>query len=287
MTTIQTTAAAEHVDDLTLAGVNVLLMGPAGSGKTHSIGTLVDAGLEVFYLALEPGLESLLGYYKDNKKSIPDNLHWHTLKAPSTSFSTLMESAKLVNTMSMDSLAKMQDPNRSKHNQFIALFEALCNFPDDKTGKKFGDVGEWGTDRALVIDGMTGLGRAAMALVIGGKAMRSQADWGMAQDQLEKILRKFTDDCKCHFILLSHVERETDPVLGGTKIMASTLGKALAPKIAPMFSDVILTVRDGTKWTWDTSNSMADLKTRNLPIAIGLPQNFGAIIAKWKARGAA
>ena len=69
-----------------LPGFNVMLMGPAGSGKTHAIGTLVDAGLEVFYLALEPGLESLLGYWTDRGKPIPDNLHWHTLKAPDTSF---------------------------------------------------------------------------------------------------------------------------------------------------------------------------------------------------------
>ena len=67
-----------------LPGFNVMLMGPAGSGKTHSIGTLVDAGIEVFYLALEPGLESLLGYWTDNDKPIPPNLHWHTLKAPDT-----------------------------------------------------------------------------------------------------------------------------------------------------------------------------------------------------------
>lgn len=36
----------------TLPGVNVLLMGPSGTGKTYSIGTLVDMGVEVFYLHL-------------------------------------------------------------------------------------------------------------------------------------------------------------------------------------------------------------------------------------------
>ena len=47
--------------DSGLPGVNVLLMGPAGTGKTHSLGTLVEAGIEVFYLGLESGLE-LAGY---------------------------------------------------------------------------------------------------------------------------------------------------------------------------------------------------------------------------------
>ena len=56
---------AKAPQETALPGVNVMLMGPAGTGKTHSIGTLADAGLEVFYLGLESGLESLYGYYTD------------------------------------------------------------------------------------------------------------------------------------------------------------------------------------------------------------------------------
>jgi len=268
-----------------LPGVNCLLMGPAGTGKTHAIGTLVDAGLEVFYLALEPGLESLLGYYTDKGKPIPSNLHWHTLKAPTASFTELLESATKVSQLSLDSLAKMQDPSRSKHNQFLELLTALNNFPDDNTGKTFGPVNTWTPSRALVIDSMTGISRAAMSLVIGGKPVKSQSDWGIAQDQLEKLLRMLCDSCPCHLVILAHVERETDMVLGGVKLMVSTLGKALAPKIPAMFSDVILTVRIGDKWSWDTASTQADVKTRNLSIKADNPPSFAPIIAKWKARG--
>lgn len=271
----------------TLAGVNVLLEGPAGTGKTFSLGTLVEAGIEVFYLALEPGLESLLAFWADRGKPIPANLHWHRVAAPKANFLDLMESAKKVNTLTFDALTKMPDPNRGKHNQFVSVLEALSNFKDDRTGQAFGSVDSWGPDRALVIDGMTGLGQAAMALVIGGKPVRSQTDWGMAQDQLERTLRMLCDGCLCHFVLLAHVEREVDQVLGGVKLMTSTLGKALAPKIPAMFSDVVLTMRTGDKWSWDTSSAMADLKTRNLPIAANLQPDFGQIIMKWKSRQAA
>lgn len=280
-TNTQTTSQPESV----LPGFNVLLMGPAGTGKTHAIGTLVDAGVEVFYLALEPGLESLLGYWTDRGKEVPANLHWHTLQAPTASFADLIDSAKKINMLPLDSLAKMIDPNKSKHNQFISLLEALNNFPDDRTGEKFGPVNNWPAKRALVLDSMTGLGRAALSLVVGGKPVKSQSDWGIAQDQVEKILRMLCDNCACHFILISHVERETDMVLGGVKLMASTLGKALAPKIPAMFSDVVLTVRQGDKWSWDTANVMADLKTRNLPIKADITPSFAQIVAKWKARG--
>lgn len=269
----------------TLPGCNVLLMGPAGTGKTHSIGTLVDSGAEVFFLALESGMESLLGYWADVGKEIPANLHWHKLKAPQASFLELLDAATKISQLSLDSIAKMQDPNRGKHNQFISLLTALNDFPDDRTGKKFGAVNTWGAERALVIDGLTGIGQAAMALVIGGKPVKNQSDWGIAQDQVEKLLRMLCDACNCHFVLIAHVEREVDAILGGTKITTSTLGKALAPKLPSMFSDVILTVRQGTKWNWDTASAMADVKTRNLKIESGLPQDFGVIINKWKSRG--
>jgi hypothetical protein len=268
-----------------LPGVNVLLMGPAGTGKTHSIGTLVDSGIECFYLGLEPGLESLLGYWTDKSKEVPANLRWHILEAPKASFADFLESATKVNTMPLESLAKMADPKRSNHNHFIKLITALNNFPDDRTGEKFGCVDSWSTDKALIIDGLGGVTRAAMSMVVGGKAVKSQMDWGIAQDQVEKIVRMWTDNCRCHFVMLAHVERETDAVLGGVKIMVSSLGKALGPKLPPMFSDVILTAREGAKFSWDTGSAMADVKTRNLPIQTGLPPDFGAIITKWKSRG--
>ena len=269
----------------TLSGTNVMLMGPAGTGKTYAIGTLVDAGVETFYLGLEPGLESLLGYWTDRGKEIPPNIHWHQMESPKASFSELMDSATKINTMQLDTLAKMQDPNRSKHNQFIKLLEVLNDFPDDRTGSRFGCVDTWGPNRALVVDGMAGLARSAMSLVVGGKPVRSQSDWGLAQDQVEKIVRLWTDNCRCHFVLIAHVEREQDAILGGIKLMVSTLGKALAPKLPCMFSDVILTERSGSSFTWNTGSAIADVKTRNLPIAEKLPADFGAIIKKWQSRG--
>ena len=271
----------------TAQGFNVTLMGPAGTGKTHSIGTLVDTGMEVFALFTESGVESLQGYYADRGRPIPENLHYHVVKAPDSSFEDMIAAATRINTQSLESLSKLMDPDRSKHNQFISILKALANFTDDRTGEVFGSVQTWPASRVLVVDGLTGLGRASMSMVVGGKPVCSQPDWGIAQGQVEKLLRKLCDDCRCSFVLLAHVERETDAVLGGVKIMVSTLGVKLAPKIPSMFSDVIYTVRQGDKWTWDTANSMADLKTRNLPIKADLPPNFAPIVAKWYARATA
>lgn len=271
-----------------LSGVNVLIEGPTGTGKTHGVGTLVDTGVEVFFLALESGIESLLGYYTDRGLPVPPNLHWHVLKLSTGkggAFTQLMEAADKIGAQTQDSLYKMQDFNRAANNPFLQVLQQLANFQDQRTGQSFGDVSTWGPNRALVMDGLTGLGSFAMAMVIGTKPLRSQTDWGIAQGVVEKCLRSLCDQCKCHFVLIAHVERETDLVFGGVKITVQTLGRALPPLIPPMFSDVILAVREGTKWSWSTAHAMADLKTRNLAVADGIQPSFRLIIDKWMSRG--
>ncbi len=268
-----------------LAGVNVLIEGPTGTGKTTSLGTIADAGVELFGLFTESGLEAFLGYWTDKGLPVPPNVHWHILDRPQGSFTTLAKSAETINTLAQESLYKMIDPERSKHNQFVTLLRALADYEDQRTGQKFGPVDSWGPNRCLALDSLTGINPIAMSLVIGGKPIKSQTDWGIAQDQIEKLLRQLTDGCKCHFVLTSHVEREVDQVFGGVKVTVATLGKALAPKIPPMFSDVVLSYREGTKFLWSTANPQADLKARNLPIADGIPQDFRQIFAKWQSRG--
>lgn len=279
------------VEPSLLAGVNVLLEGGGGTGKTHAIGTLVDAGVEVFYQSLESGMESLIGYWTDLGRPVPPNLRWNILDmvqkgtAGSSGFEHLITKADQIGSQTQDSLYKLQDMTRGQRNHFKNLLGNFANFHDQRTGQKFGSVAHWGPDRALVVDGLTGLGFCAMSLVIGNKPVRSQTDWGIAQDSVEGLVQQLCDGCKCHFILLSHIERETDQVQGGTKITVSTLGKALAPKLPPKFSDVILAVRIGSKFSWDTANSQTDLKSRNLPIKDGQDPSFSHIIDKWKSRG--
>lgn len=271
---------------ISLPGVNVMLMGPSGTGKTHAIGTLVDAGLDVFYFAYEAGSETLVGYFTDRGLPVPPNLHICTVRAPTASFLEMADAVRYVNTLSFEGLIKQVDPSKSKYNQ---LEQFLRNFNDvtDDTGKKWGDVQSWDSSRALVIDGLTGLCDSAMKACIGGKFARDQKDWGLAQNIVEGILRKITSESKYHFVLISHVERETDPNGGGLKLMASALGRALAPKLPAMFSDVVLAKRIGRDFWWDTEDPAADLKTRNLPISGKIPPSFAAIIDKWKSRGGA
>ena len=267
-----------------LSGIKDLLMGPAGTGKTHAIGTLVDAGLEVFYVDLENGLESLIGYYTDHGKVLPDNLHWFKIGQPKSGISTLLDGARRVNTLSYETLCKAVDPNRSSYNQYLLFLSALGKYVDDRTGEDFGSVNDWDMNRVLVIDSMTQLANICMKNMVGGKPAYAQNEWGVSQNQLMDLLTFLCNQCNCHVVVLAHVDREVDQISGGTKLMVSSLGRALYSKLPSLFSDVILSVRDGSKWSWDTSTPLADIKTRNLPIQAGLSPSFIPVIEKWRSR---
>lgn len=272
-----------------LPGIKVLLEGPAGTGKTYSVSTLFEVpGIKrVVYFAFEQGTESLLGVWADRGKPVPEGLHICTVHAANAGWEDMAAMAKMANTVSYESLKKAVDSKRNLYNQYEKFLRQFNDVVTD-AGVHLGNVSDWGTDTALVIDGMTGLGDAVMKTIIGGKADRDQKDWGLAQNFLENFMRKSTSELRCHFVVQGHIDRETDPVLGGSKITIATLGKALAPKIPPMFSDVILTERlAGPKWVWNTENPQADLKARNLPFASGQPPSFVPLLVKWEKRGGA
>ena len=269
---------------LAYPGFNVLLFGPSGSGKTYAISTLVESGLEVFALFLEPGLETLVGAYSDSGKPIPDNLHWHYIQPRTQGFASLQKTADSIGKFDLAGLAKMRDMDRGKNNPVIDLYTVLNDFPDQKSGKKFGPVDSWSNQTVLVVDSLSALTRMLFEMVIGTKPTKDMADWGLVQNALMALIHKFTSGCNCNFVLIAHVEREVDQITGGTKLMLSAPGKAITTQLPQPFSDVIYTVREGDKFYWDTANSQADVKTRNLPIQSKLPADFSQIVKKWEAR---
>jgi hypothetical protein len=265
---------------MTIPGVNVLLVGSTGSGKTHSIRTLVEQGLEVFVLFTEPGMEVLA--------DIPsDKLHWHYIPPATPDWADMLDSASKINRLPFKMLTEMGDINKSKYQEFLHVLEALSNFKDARTGKEFGAVDSWDTSRVLVVDSLSGLNIMAMNLVTGSKPVKSMADWGVAMDNLERLITKLCVDTKCHFVLTAHLERETDENTGASSLMASTLGRKLAPKLPRFFSDVVHVKRDGTKFLWSTATSNVDLKARNLPLLDALPPSFEPIIKSWRSRAEA
>lgn len=254
----------------------VMLVGASGTGKTHSIRTLLAAGIDVFIVATE--------YPEVLEDTDPKHCHWHYIRPAQVDWAALIDSADKINKFDYNSLSKLTDINKSKHRQFLEVLTSLRNFKCDRTGVEYGDASTWGPDRAIIVDSLSGLNIMAMDLVVGSKPTKAMSDWMVAMDNLERLINALTTGTQCWFVLTAHLERETDEVSGGIQLMASTLGRKLAPKLPRFFSDVILARREGTKFTWSTAALNVDLKTRNLPISDGLLPDFAQIVRSWKTR---
>lgn len=263
---------------MSLPGSNTLLVGATGTGKTYSIRTLVDAGITPFIVFTEPGMRTV--------GDVPaDKLHWHYVKPANVTFDDLTANAKKIGTMSYESLTKMANMDKGKYQQFMEVLAVCHDFTCQRTGESFGDASTWGTDRALVIDSLTGLSKMAMNLVIGAKPVKHQGDWGVAMDNLGRLLDMFTDNLFCHYVLIAHLEREKDEITGAMRNMPSTLGQKLAPKIPQNFDDVVLCKEAGGKFFWNTTDPNTDLKNRNLERATNLEPSFVPLIESWKSAG--
>jgi len=256
----------------------VLLMGGTGTGKTYSIRTLIQAGVTPFVIFTEPGMESL-----SDLEGHP--YHWRYIPPTTSDWAALTKIGEDVNKFTYESLIKMQDVNRGKYSQWIEVVKTSNNFVCDQCKKEFGDAARWGTDRALVMDSLTGLSEMSIRLVIGGKVARSQSDWGIGQEMVRKILDAWTTGLHCWFVLTAHEAREADLVTGAIRVMAHTLGRALGPDIPKYFSDVIECVRIGTTFNWSTASANVDTKARNVILSEKLEPSFVQVIRRWKEKG--
>jgi Cdc6-like AAA superfamily ATPase len=262
---------------MSLPGWKVLLMGTTGAGKTTSIKTLLDQGLEVFAIFTEPRYD-VLG------QEVLDKIHFRYIAPAANSWSGLMQTAKLVNQMSNESLQKMNQIAGNEYTQFIDIL-GLCNNFVDQHGKSFGDVATWGTDRILWVDGLTGISKMARKLKAGGKPVLTQPDWGVSMTMVQEFVDTLVTGTFCHFVLVTHIEREIDELTGASRTMVSTLGRKLAPMIPPNFGDVVLAKKEGTEFSWSTAEAGVDLKGAFLPIRPKLPPSFGPLMEQWKAKG--
>jgi hypothetical protein len=217
---------------------------------------------------------------------VPDSkLHWHYIPPSQPSWDAMIDNATKVNTFDAGALQKMAGMNKREYAQFVNVLKVCNNFVDQRTGKEYGPIDNFGTDRAVVIDSLSGINIMLLDLAVGGKPIRTQPDWGVAIDTEEKFLNRLSLGMRSHFVLIAHVDRHTDQVLGGVKLFPAALGQKLPPIVSRFFSDMIFCQVEGDKFVWSTSVAGMDPKTRNLPIAKSLPPTFVPIIENWKKQG--
>lgn len=270
---------------MTIRAPSVMLIGAPGSGKTYSLSTLVEAGLKCAFIFTDPGGEESLIDAIETRKLPMDNVHWKYIAPTSMPWSTLQEMAKKINSMGYDDLTKLKaGVDKRNFTQFAELLNALSNFTCDRTGEVFGPIDDLDTSWAVAIDSLSGINTMAMDMMIGAKPIAHQGEWGAAMNAEEKLIYKLTADLDCFFVLTAHVERETDETIGRQQLMASALGRRLAPKLPRTFSDVVLAQKEGDKFSWSTAALNVDLKTRSLPISNDLLPSFVPVVRRFHER---
>lgn len=262
-----------------ISAPKVLLMGVGGNGKTYSLRTLVDFGIKPCIISLDPVGLAVVGDVPSPK------LAWHVVKPPASSWTDMIKKTKDRASLMFEGLAQEKDFTKSNQTRFIQVLESLAEFKDDRTGEVLGMVDTWGTDKAIVIDHLTELGQASKEWAVGQKLVLAQGEWQVAQNNAINLIRNLVTVCRCWVIVLAHIDRETDLVLQTSRITVHALGRAMAPQLPPLFSDVVLAARDGDQFRWSTAEPGTDTKTQNLAINAKLPASFSSIVEKWRSRG--
>lgn len=279
-------------DERALAGPNICLLGEGGVGKTYILSTMAEwcqkNGKEMFVLFTENSLETLLGVWRDAGKEVPSCLHWHQATTRAVGLKQLVEGAKKVGELTYEMLTKTADTSRSgDNNAFWKLLTACSDFPDDRTGKKFGPVDGFKTDKVFALDSFTELGNAAAKMVIGSKPTMAPPEYGVAQNNTMNFLRLLTQAMEATFVMTAHPTREKDEISGAVKTLINTggIGTAIIPQIYPLFSDVIWAYRAEGKFLWATDSYGVTTKTRSLGYKANITPDFAGIMDLWKGRG--
>lgn len=259
-------------------GPKELLIGGSGTGKTHSIQTCLEAGIEVLGIFTEPGME-VIGHIPCKK-----GLHYRYVQPAALTFKEMENAAQMINTMSNEGMQKLGGINKEKYRQWFEVLTVMTNFQCQRCNKVYGDIAKLGPDVGVFNDSLSGLCLMSSTLTVGSKPIKTQPDWGVMMDNVERYVQLFCTGIPTFAIMTAHTEREVDEVSGGTFIMAGSLGRKLSPKLPRFFSDVVLAKREGTKFTWSTAAPGTDLKARNLEIADNIQPTFAPIIRKWHAR---
>lgn len=283
-------SARDSLVPSTIPGLKMILMGSPGTGKTHAIRTLIDAGLEVFCILTEPNaintLMNMEGASDAYKSAIEDEqLHWNFIKPANAGWDVMKASANKLINFDLAALAKGSATDKKDHAQYLEVLNICADFKDELTGKSYGAVDEFDPqERVLVIDSLSGLNTMFLSMVCGSKPTKTLPEWGAAIDAELRFLDNLTFGIMSHVVLIAHITRTVDEVQGGIKTMVNGLGNKAPQEIPKNFTDCILAKRDADAFSWSTVEVGTETKATTLKFGSKLQPSFVPLINTWRER---
>ena len=223
--------------------VRMLLMGYPGAGKTGALASLANAGFKLRILDFDGNPESLILHTEPDKLQNID-------------------------------IMSFEDPLKEKSGHvgpeglpkaFANALKAMDHWKyvdDDGTEVDLGQSKDWGPDTVVVLDGLTGLGKAAMrraqAVMNKTPLNTTQAVWGLAIADQEAFIEKLTSAAnRFHLVCISHLKMVGPKDIGSgdvdltreikmqqadlvpTRLYPSALGWALPQTIGQHFPVIV------------------------------------------------
>lgn len=278
--TLTTLAALPQAPNTPSApGPKVLLMGDSGTWKSSSLRSLPDLGITPFVMATEQN------FHQVTKDLLGTKMHYVYIPAqPVTAPKDIVAMLTNINRLSYENLSKSVDPLKLQNNKLLDVGGLLNEFKCDCCKKSWGSPTQWGTDRALVFDGMSGMTDMAFALVVGNKPLRALPDYQLAGQAIKMILN-LAVNMQCMFVLITHLDKEQDLVSGAYLATIKTVGNKLGPDLPRLFSDCIRAKKSAGVVTWDTADTQSTVVGRHIPNASGLAPDFKLLVSNWIKQG--
>lgn len=244
--------------------VKMIYVGASGTGKTGSLASLVKAGYRLRILDFDNGVGPLISFVQHTCPAQLDNVD-------------VIQCRDKFKADPIKGAAVSGTPKA-----YTEAIKYLTKWDDGTV------PAEWGADTILVLDSLTKFGDAAFRWAQGmDPSCKDPRQWyNTAQQSLGTVLDMLTSpEFNAHLLVLTHVHLVDMPD-GTTKGYASSLGKALGPKIPSVFNNMILAESKGTgenvKRTITTMpTQLLDLKNekpfdipKSLPLETGMATIF-------------
>ena len=244
--------------------VKALYVGASGTGKTGSLVSLLQAGYKIKMLDMDSGTDSLLAYIRRDCPELIDNLDFISLR----------------DKMKSDPVKGAKVSGAAK--AYTNAIKYLDKWDDDSIPS------EWGDDTIFALDSLTLFGRAAFRWAQGlSPDTKDPRQWyATAQASIQDVIDLLTSTSfNAHVLVISHIDR-IEAADGTVRDYASSIGKALGPKLPATFNTMFLAESRGSgenvKRTITTMPTASmDLKNpkpftipKSLPLETGMARIF-------------